>query len=74
MRWRRRLEHLEARMVEAGCPACRDRRSKAVYVKEGEELPSRCARCDKIPELIITIRRVPPEAYPDGPPPGLYGD
>ena len=76
MRWRHRLERLEARVAEAGCSACRHRRSKAVYVKEGEgdELPSPCARCGKIPEIIIEIRVHGPEAYPDGPPPELFRD
>ena len=73
MRLRRRLERLEARTVDAGCPACRDRRGKAVYLKEeGAEWPACCARCGKIPEIVIEIRTIGPEAYPDGPPPGLF--
>jgi hypothetical protein len=71
----RRLERLEARVVEAGCPACRDRRSKAVFIEEeGDEIPAPCARCGKVPELIIEITEVAPEDYPDGPPPELFRD
>ena len=75
MRLHRRLERLEARVAEAGCPACRDRRGKAVFLeKEGDEWPARCARCGKLPELVIEIRPVTAEDYPDGPPPELFDD
>jgi hypothetical protein len=57
VRLHRRLERLEGRIVDAGCPACRHRRGKAVYLEEGDERPARCARCGKTPELVIDIRR-----------------
>jgi len=74
VRLHRRLERLEARVAEAGCLACRDRRGQAVFLEEGDEWPARCARCGKIPEIVIEIRTIGPEAYPHGPPPGLFDD
>jgi len=74
VRLQRRLELLEARVADTGCPACRDRRGKAVYLEEGDEWPARCARCGKLPELVIEVGTIGPEDYPDGPPPGLFDD
>lgn len=65
MRLRRRLQRLEQQAVDAGCPACRDRRGRIVLrtakrlpdgtVVTVEEEPQPCPRCGRIPEQIIEV-------------------
>ncbi len=65
MSLRTRLQRLERNAVDAGCPACRDRRGRIVWVtaqrlsdgtvvaEEAELQP--CARCGQVPEQIIEV-------------------
>jgi hypothetical protein len=65
MSLRTRLQRLERNTVDAGCPACRDRQDRVVFVtaqrlldgtvvaEEAELQP--CAGCEQIPELIIEV-------------------
>jgi hypothetical protein len=65
MSLRARLQRLERRKIEIGCPACRDRRGRialvtarrlpdgTVVAEEGEPQP--CARCGQVPEQIIEV-------------------
>ena len=65
MSLRGRLQRLERTKIEAGCPACRDRRGRIVLVTarrlpDGtvvavEEKPQPCAQCGQIPEQIIEV-------------------
>lgn len=61
----RRLQRLEQQAVDAGRPACRDRRGRIVLrtakrLPDGtvvvvEEEPQPCARCGQVPEQIIEV-------------------
>jgi hypothetical protein len=65
MSLRTRLQRLERNTIDAGCPACRDRRGRIVFltaerlpdgtvaVVEGEPAP--CALCGEVPEKIIEV-------------------
>ncbi|HEY7159180.1 MAG TPA: hypothetical protein VH575_34870 [Gemmataceae bacterium] len=65
MSLRTRLQRLERKVVDPGCPACRDRRGRIVFVMaqrlpDGtvvpqEEEPQPCARCGQVPEQIIEV-------------------
>lgn len=65
MSLRTRLQRLERHTVDAGCPACRDRRGRAVLLTARQlpdrtlvsvdEEPQPCARCGQVPEQIIEI-------------------
>lgn len=65
MNLRRRLQRLERNTVDAGCPACRDRRGRIVLltterlpdgtVVAVENEPQPCTRCGQVPEQIIQI-------------------
>jgi hypothetical protein len=65
MSLRTRLQRLERNTVDAGCPACRDRRGRvALRIVErltdgtvavhAEELQS-CVQCGQIPEQVIEV-------------------
>jgi hypothetical protein len=65
MSLRTRLRRLEQTRIDVGCPACRDRRGRTVFltaerladgtVVAAEEEPQPCAQCGQIPELIIEV-------------------
>jgi hypothetical protein len=65
MSLRTRLQRLERNTVDRGCPACRDRRGKTVFltaeqlpdgtVVAVEDEPQPCARCGQVPEQIIEV-------------------
>jgi hypothetical protein len=67
MSLRSRLQRLEQGTVEEGCPACRDRRGRIVWltaerladgtVVTVENEPQACTWCGKIPEQIIEVVR-----------------
>jgi hypothetical protein len=60
-----RLQRLEQRLREPGCPACRDRRGRIVLVTSRSlpdgrtelqgDWPAPCERCSEAPEQIIEI-------------------
>jgi hypothetical protein len=59
------LRHLEQRVPEPACPACRDRRGRIVMVdgrlradgtpRQPDGRPAPCDRCGETPEFIIQI-------------------
>ena len=67
MRLRSRLQRLERETVAEGCPACRDRRGRIVWltaerladgtVVTVENEPQACTRCGQVPEQIIEVVR-----------------
>jgi hypothetical protein len=67
MSLRTRLQRLERNTVEEGCPACRDRRGRVVWltaerrpdgtVVTVEKEPPACTWCGQIPEQIIEVVR-----------------
>ena len=77
MNLRTRLQRLERLKINTGCPACRDRRGRAVFltarqlpdgtVVPVDEEPKPCARCGQVPEQIIEIVEVIVKARTDLP-------
>jgi hypothetical protein len=67
MSLRTRLQRLERDRVEEGCPACRDRRGRIVWltaerladgtVVTVENEPQACTRCGQVPEQIVEVVR-----------------
>jgi hypothetical protein len=65
MKLRTRLQRLERHAVDAGCPACRERRGLIVFltaerlpdgtVVTTEDEPQLCARCGQVPEQVIEV-------------------
>jgi hypothetical protein len=63
MSLRTRLQRLERNRVDAGCPACRDRRGRIVFrtaepLPDGtlvwdQDEPQPCKRCGQISEQVI---------------------
>jgi hypothetical protein len=64
-----RLQRLEQRVGEPGCPACRDRRGFHVMVTAerlpdgtltypNDDMPKPCEKCGEIPEAITIIMHV----------------
>jgi hypothetical protein len=71
-----RLQRLEQRVGEPGCPACRERRGFNVLVNArrmpdgtvtypDDDRPKPCEKCGEVPELIIEIVRVVVETRAD---------
>ncbi len=66
MRLLQRLKRLEQMVPDPGCPGCRERRGRVVMVncrqqRDGsfvpqEPMPTACAVCWKVPELVVEIR------------------
>jgi hypothetical protein len=62
---RTRLQRLEQNVVDAGCPACCDRRGQTLVrvaepladgtVAPVDDLPPPCARCGQISERVINV-------------------
>jgi hypothetical protein len=75
MNLRARLRRLERTTIDAGCPACRERRGWTVLLTarrlpdgtvapvEGEPQP--CVRCGQVPEQIIAVVEVIEPAVAD---------
>jgi hypothetical protein len=65
MSLRTHWQRLERKTVDAGCPACRDRRGRIVFrtarplhdgtIGSVEDEPQPCLRCGQIPKQIIEI-------------------
>jgi hypothetical protein len=65
---RTRLQYLEQRVPETGCPACRDRFGRVVLVTTRQladgtmlpttKMPEPCSLCGQLPEEIIKIVEV----------------
>ena len=65
MSLRTRLRRLEQTQMDAGCPACCDRRGRIVLltarrlpdgtVVSADDEPQPCARCGQVPEQIIEV-------------------
>ncbi len=65
MSLRRRLNDLEARAPCVGCPACRDRAGRIVWLTRrvlpdgavipAESEPAPCPQCGRVPEQIIEV-------------------
>ena len=65
MKLHARLRRLERTTVDAGCPACRERRGRIVLLTgqrlpDGtlapvEDEPMPCVRCGQVPEQIIEV-------------------
>lgn len=76
MSLRTRLQQLERYTVDRGCPACRDRRGRVVWVT-AQRLPDGtvvvektelqpCARCGQVPEQVIVVVEEVAEARTGG--------
>ena len=73
MKLSNRLRRLERSVPDPGCPACRDRRGRHVFVSARQEAdgtltylegqPELCGRCGAVPEFVIEVV----EAIVDGP-------
>lgn len=69
-----RLQRLEQRIGDPGCPACRERRGQQVFVDVqrqtdgeityGDDMPQPCRVCGRVPEFIIEIVEETVAAHP----------
>ena len=82
MKLSNRLRRLEHRVGDPGCPACRDRRGRNVWVTSRrnpdgstttlESEPAPCKQCGAVPEFIIEFVRADNSAWnPDKPVPEM---
>ena len=76
MKLNTRLQRLEQRVIDPGCPGCRDRRGRHVLVNArrqpdgtltypDDDYPKSCEQCGEVPEFIIEVVRVVVETRED---------